>query len=184
MPGARYTQLAERAADRFGYVTRDDARDLGVPMDTLSKLAARGQLEHVGHGVYRVSLIPPSPLGPYMEATLWPYGVPGVISHESALSLYEMSDVSPNRIHLTVPPEYRTHRAIPDLYVLHRERLTLDQLSSFEGIPIVTAATAARQCLAQHLRRSLLEQAVDAGVEHGWLRRHEAAALRREIAER
>ena len=81
-----------------------------------------------------------------------------------------MSDVNPAKIHVTVPASYRTHRVIPSLYVLHREGLAAVDQASFEGIPVVSAAKAVRQAHEQHLRRSLLEQAIDDGVQSGWLR--------------
>jgi predicted transcriptional regulator of viral defense system len=180
MPGSRFIQLAERAADTFGYLTAEDSHDLGVPVGTLNALSRRGQLERVGHGIYRVPLIPPSRLDQYMLATLWPDGR-GMISHESALNLYEVSDVNPDRIHVTVPSGYRTHRTVPDLYVLHRETVPDTDVTSFEGIAVVTLAQAIRQLHAQHLRPSLLTQAIDEGLRDGWLRTREAKALRDEI---
>lgn len=180
MPGVRYKQLAERAADSFGYLTGADARALGVPLGTLNALSRRGQLERVAHGVYRVPLIPPSSLDQYMLATLWPDGR-GRISHESALDLYGMSDVNPAKIHVTVPVGYRTHREIPALYVLHWEDLVPGDQDSFEGIAVVSAAKAVRQAHEQHLRRSLLEQAIADGERHGWLRRREADRLRADV---
>jgi Transcriptional regulator, AbiEi antitoxin len=50
--------LAETAADRFGLVTIDDAREDGYEPKTLVKLAGRGQLERVSRGVYRVPFMP------------------------------------------------------------------------------------------------------------------------------
>ena len=44
MPGVRYSQLAQWAAETFGYVTADDARALGIPVGTLNALSRRGQL--------------------------------------------------------------------------------------------------------------------------------------------
>ncbi len=38
-----------------------------------------------------------------MEATLWPRGAHGALSHETALDLYGLSDVNPAKIHITVP---------------------------------------------------------------------------------
>ncbi len=180
MPGARYSQLAERAAESFGYLTGEDARELGMSMGTLNALARRGQLERVGHGIYRVPLIPPSRLDQYMLATLWPDGR-GHISGESALDLYGMSDVNPAKIYITVPAGYRTHREIPSLYVIHHEDLPARDRSSFEGIPVVSPAKAIRQASEQHVRPSLLAQAIDDGVRHGWLRRREAAELRADV---
>lgn len=180
MPGVRYSQLAEWAAENFGYVTAKDARELGIPMGTLNALSRRGQLEHVGHGIYRVPLIPQGRLDQYKLATLWPDGR-GQISHESALELYGISDVNPDKINVTVPTAYRTHRELPRLYVLHRENLPPRERGSFEGIPVVSAAKAIRQLAERHVRPSLLRQAIDEGVEGGWLRRSEAAELRTEI---
>lgn len=180
MPGIRYKQLAERAAETFGYVTGEDARALGVPMGTLNALSRRGQIDRVDRGIYRVPLIPPSRLDQYMLATLWP-DRRGMISHESALDLYEVSDVNPAKIHVTVPVGYRTHRAIPSHYVLHRENVAPADQQSFEGVPIVSAATAIRQAHAQHARHSLLEQAIDGGLRNGWLTSRDANSLRTEI---
>jgi len=183
MPGVRYTQLAHRAAETFGYLTAEDARELGIPVGTLNALSRRGQLERVGHGIYRVPLIPPGRLDQYKLATLWPDGR-GYISHESALELYGISDVSPEKIHVTVPTGYRTHRDPPDLYVLHREDLPAGDQASFEGIAVVSAAKAIGQLAARHVRRSLLTQAIDEAVQSGWLRRSEARQLQTEITGR
>ncbi len=180
MPGVRYSQLAERAVDSFGYLTADDARELGIPVGTLNALSRRGQLERVGHGIYRVPLIPPSRLDQYKLATLWPDGR-GHISHESALELYAVGDLNPDKIHLTVPTAYRTHREPPALYVVHREDLAARDRASFEGIAVVSAAKAIRQLAERHVRPSLLTQAIDEAIEGGWLRRSEAAALRAQI---
>lgn len=180
MPGVRYSQLADWAAETFGYVTADDARELGIPVGTLNALSRRGQLERVAHGIYRVPLIPPSRLDQYKLATLWPDGR-GHISHESALELYGISDVNPDKLHITVPTAYRTHRKLPDLYVLHREDLKAPERGSFEGIPVASAAKAIRQLAEQHIRPSLLAQAIDEAVDAGWLHRREGEQLRGNI---
>jgi len=183
MPGVRYKQLAERAAENYGYLTGEDARQLGVPMGTLNALARRGQLDRVEHGIYRVPLIPPTRLDQYMLATLWPDGR-GLISHESALDLYGISDVNPAKLHVTVPMAYRTHRTIPAPYVLHHEDVAEVDRGRVEGIGVVSAAKAIRQAHEQHLRRSLVEQAIDDAEREGWLRRRQASQLRGELLSR
>ena len=180
MPGSRYKQLAERAAENHGYLTGADARELGVPMGTLNALARRGQLDRVVHGIYRVPLVPAGRLDQYMLATMWPDGR-GVISHESALDLYEISDVNPTKLHVTVPASYRTHREVPALYVLHREDLAEADRGGVDGIAVVSVAKAIRQVHEQHLRTSLVAQAIDEAERDGWLRRRQAGELRREL---
>lgn len=182
MPGIRYRQLAERAVENHGYLTGADARELTVPMGTLNALARRGQLDRVGHGIYRLPLMPPGRLDQYMLGTLWPDGR-GLISGESALDLYGVSDVNPAKLHITVPMSYRTHRELPALYVLHREDVADADRTIVEGIAVVTVAKAIRQAHEHHLRRSLVEQAIDDAEREGWIRRRQADDLRRELLE-
>jgi predicted transcriptional regulator of viral defense system len=180
MPGVRYKQLAARAAHNYGYLTGEDARELGVPIGTLNALARRGQLDRVERGIYRVPLIPPSRLDQYLLATLWPAGR-GLISHESALDLYSISDANPAKLHVSVPKEYRTHRKIPALYVLHHEDIADQDRASFEGIPTVSVAKAIRQAHEQHLRHSLIGQAIDDAEREGWIPRRQARRLRTDL---
>ncbi len=180
MPGLRYKQLAQRAAENYGYLTGSDARELGVPMGTLNALARRGELDRITRGIYRVPLIPPSRLDQYMLATLWP-DRRGLISHESALDLYGLSDVNPSKLHITVPLSYRTHRSIPSLYVLHNEDVADVDRGSVDGVAVVSVEKAIRQAHEQHLRASLVRQAIDDAEREGWLRRPRADELRGEL---
>ncbi len=103
MPTRRFSELAETAADQFGLVTIDDAREVGYEPKTLVKLAGRGQLERVSRGVYRVPFVPGGAMQAYMAAALWPQGVQGVLTHDTALDLWDVGDVNPAKIHITVP---------------------------------------------------------------------------------
>jgi len=46
--------LRDIAIDQHGFVTTAQALDAGVTNDQLSKMVARGRLDRVAHGVYRV----------------------------------------------------------------------------------------------------------------------------------
>ena len=37
----------------------------------------------------------------------------GVLSHDTALDLYELCDINPARIHITIPTAYRLPKAVP-----------------------------------------------------------------------
>lgn len=173
--------MVERAADQHGYVTQDDARELGVPAMTLVRMGQRGQLERVATGLYRVPLLPPSEWGSYMEAVLWPRGTRGVISHESALELFDLSDVNPAKIHITVPRHHRVRREVPSVYVVHRQDLSPDEVTVHEGIPVVTPERAIRELHEAHLGRRLIAQAIDDGERKGLLTRRASARLRDEL---
>ena len=108
MPRTRMDELYALAEEHDGLLTSRDARRLGVKDSVLARLTGRGRLERASRGVYRIALYPTSRLGQYREAILWaqaghhgPERIP--LSHETALSLYNISDVNPSLIHLTVP---------------------------------------------------------------------------------
>lgn len=185
MPGRVFTELAEIAGEQYGYVTTDDARAHGIAPINLSRMAQRRVLERRATGVYRLPLMPTGPLDAYVEASLWPQrGVRGVLSHETALALYELSDVNPTKIHLTLPTGYRVRRHVPAAYRLHYEDLDPKAVTLFEGIPIVAPAHAIRQAAAAHLGSALVAQAIDHGERNGRLTRREMAQLRREFGVR
>jgi predicted transcriptional regulator of viral defense system len=181
MPTRRFAELAELAADQFGLVTLQDAERVGYEPGTLVKLAARGQLERISRGLYRVPFLAGGEMAAYMAATLWPQGVRGVLTHETALDLWNVSDVNPAKIHVAVPRAHRPQRAAPSAYVIHREDLDPTEVSAIEGVPVVRLACAIRQCAAAHLGGDLLEQALRHGHARGLLSADEHYQLRREL---
>jgi predicted transcriptional regulator of viral defense system len=177
MPTDRFNELAELAADRFGFVTLADTRAVGYRDSSVAEMARRGRLERVSQGVYRIPFMPGGQLAPYMEAALWPVGVQGALSHETALDLWEVSDVNPAKIHITVPSAHRTQREVPASYVVHRENLDAGEVSEIEGVPVVTLERAIRDCAADGVGLDLIEQAVRNGRDRGLLTADQAAAL-------
>jgi predicted transcriptional regulator of viral defense system len=181
MPTDRFAELAELAADQHGSFTLADARAVGYADNTVAQMARRGRLERVSQGVYRIPFLPPGPLAGYMEAALWPVGARGVLSHATALDLWDVSDVNPGKIHITVPQEHRPQRRIPKAYVVHREDLSEADVTAIEGIPVVTLERAIRECVADHLGLDLIEQAVRQGRERGLLSSAEADLLTEDL---
>jgi predicted transcriptional regulator of viral defense system len=179
IPGALYNRLADLAAENYGYLTTEQVEGAGIDPHRLLELARRGQLEHRARALYRLPLIPPTPLDPYREATLWPRGSEGVISHATALDLYSLGDANPAKIHLTVPRAHRPRREIPRRYVLHHEDLTPEEVRLFEGIPAVTPGKAIRQ--SRRLGPELLRGVIEDGLRRGLLRPREAEDLRGEL---
>lgn len=180
MPGALYNRLAELAADNYGYLTTGEVEKAGIDPHRLLELARRGQLERRARALYRLPLIPPTPLDAYREATLWPQETEGVISHATALDLYGLGDANPAKIHLVLPRAHRPRREIPRQYVLHHEDLAPTEVRLYEGIPAVTPAKAIRQ--SRQLGPELLRGAIEDGVRRGLLRSAEAEELRGELA--
>lgn len=181
MSGAAYNAIYEIAEEQNGYVTTPQAAGVKVRKGTLAKMAERGVLERVSWGVYRLRHFPSSPLDQYVEASLWPLSTRGVVSHESALGIYGLSDVSPTRIHLTVPKRFRIRRRLPAGLVVHRADLGPADSQMHEGVPVTTPERTIRDCHAAHLGPALVRQAIRDGRRTGHLRASQADRLEREL---
>lgn len=147
----------------------------------LVMMTKRGTLERVSRGVYRLIDFPAQPLAQYMQATLWPYGRRGVLSHETALSLWELSDVDPAKVHITIPADFRVQRVIPAYLVVHRDNLSSDDVTRLEGMPITTPSRTIHDCIRTHLGPALVSQAIDEARRGGLLDAATATDLSREL---
>jgi predicted transcriptional regulator of viral defense system len=183
MPGRVYSTLLELATDKYGYVSTNDARHLGISPRRLKLLAERGSLSRISRGVYRFppEVVPVTPLDQYMEATLWP-NERGVLSHETALAAYGLSDVNPSTLHVTVPRGYRVRRKdVPSVYRFHNADLADADVTQLEGIPIATPQRAIRDAYEADVGPALIAQAIDDGQRVGLLSRLTGDALRDEL---
>jgi predicted transcriptional regulator of viral defense system len=148
---------------------------------TLVMMTKRGALVRASRGVYRLVDFPVQPLALYMEATLWPYERPGVLSHATALSLYKLSDANPAKVHVTVPADFRVQRKIPDYLVVHRGDLSRQDLTRLEGMPITTPARTIRDCIGANLGPALITPALTEARRAGVLGATVASGLEREL---
>src|SRR5208282_92454 len=98
--------------------------------------------------------------------------VEGVYSHHTALSLYDLSDLNPAKLHMTVPTDFRRNSDIPGILVLHYADLPDSDVRTARGfkftrplrtiLDLIEAGTVERNFIRQALR-----QAVDRGLITG-----------------
>jgi len=169
MPSQTFDIVLELAMDQYGYITTDDARARGIDPHNLRNLAHRGDAERIAHGLYRLNAVPHTGHEQLMEATLWPRGH-GVISHDTALDLWDLCDVNPAKVHVTVPHPTRIRRHIPPAFVVHRRHLDSTDITRLEGIPVVTVRRAILDGIERHLGGHLIDQAIDTARSTGALR--------------
>jgi predicted transcriptional regulator of viral defense system len=103
------------------------------------------------------------------------------ISHQSALALRELSDVSPSAIHITVPDDFRIRRDVPAHLVVHRASLTDDEVTLFEGLLCTSVARTIEDCHRAHVGPALLRQALEDAEREGFLNPAEAVDLRERV---
>jgi hypothetical protein len=104
-----------------------------------------------------------------------------VVTHASALELYELSDAHPRQIHITVPRAHRIRRQVPAAFRIHHEDLHPEDIGRFEGIPVVHPVRAILQADQANLGPALLAQAIDHGEQNGRLNLKQAQRLRKEL---
>lgn len=160
MAGRIQRALWEIAVEQYGYVSTQDARELGIDTVELRKLAAREQLRHVTYGVYRFPQIPVTERDHYMLAVLWTGSREAALSHDTALAVHELCDINPDRIHLAVPAASRIRRRGGEFYVLHRADLPESDVDWWEGIKTVPPRTAIAQGIDSGVPSALLRQAL------------------------
>ena len=158
-------QILEIAGNQHGYITTRQATEAGIPPVELRKLAQRGRLNHPAHGVYRVTAFPHRANDELMEAALWADGR-GVISHESALLLWDLADVNPRLIHVTVPPPYRPRKQGGVLYRIWTRDLDTSEIDEVDGVPTVTPERAILDSARRGLQHRFIEQAILTARNH------------------
>lgn len=181
-----YDTVHELALEQHGIFTAEQAKKIGVNPKSLVAMAARGRrLERVAFGLYRDLGAPETRWTEYMKAALWPQGVVGVLSHETALGLMNLSDANPALIHVTVPKQHRVRRRQPPAgVVLHHADIPDADVGSVEGLPVTTAARTIRDCAEAKVGPALLRQALEDATLEGWLTPDDAEALRSELENR
>ncbi len=176
------------ADDHDGLISTVDARNAGLSPKTLVKMADRGRLERLHRGVYRLALYPVRSDGwaKLHRALAWSkssHGPDAVISHESALALFGLSDVLPKRVHITVPSKTRfQRRVIPPSIVVHRADLTSDEITVYQGVRTTTPQRSILDVYASG-RGDFAWQAIDDARSQGFITTASARRLSKQLKE-
>jgi predicted transcriptional regulator of viral defense system len=185
-------RLFEFAVSQGGFFTSPQARKAGYPKQLQYYHAKRGNWVREDRGIYRLREWPRSSFEDLVRWTLWSGGV-GVISHQSAMAVHDISDLMPARIHLTVPKGFR--KRAPQGIVLHRADLPVHESEQREGFrvttPLRTLMDAARvavdverlsDAVRDAIRKGLLsDQDIEDAIEV--LQDEAAARLRQALGE-
>jgi predicted transcriptional regulator of viral defense system len=172
-----HQQLYEIAEQQAGYFTAAQAQAVGFSRPLLSYYTKAGRFDRVRQGIYRLVQFPGSPYEDLFVAWLRT-GPDSVISHESALAVYELSDVLPGEAHVIVP---RTASRRRKGIRLHTNRLETDEVTQRAGLPITAVARTIADVIASGLAQEQVGQAVQEALRRGLTTRESllAQAVRR-----
>lgn len=162
-----WNRLFETAASQSGYFTTPQAADAGFSTHLLYKHIRAGRITRAQRAIYRLVHFPADAHEEFVTAWLWSQQA-GVISHESALALHDLSDVLPSRIHLTVPAMWRERRfRVPSGVVLHYSDVSPRDRTWFGAVPTTNALRTLVDCAHDSLSPDLIRQAAQQAVRRG-----------------
>lgn len=136
-------RLFELASGQAGYFTAVQARGLGYSARSLVHHVAAGHFERVGRAFYRLVGVPVGPNEDIVAAWLRFAPRRGVVSHDTAMVLYELAPSRSHEIHLTLPRERRPRNAQATAAIkLHTttEPLHQDEVANRFGVQVTSPA--------------------------------------------
>jgi len=180
------------AEAQSGFFTTKQAKAAGFAEKTHSYHVQAGNWIREYRGIYRLADFPAVERPDLVLWYLWSRGrddVPqGVYSHETALSLYELSDANPSKLHMTVPMSFRRNSEIPSVLVLHRATVPNEDTQEMFGVRCTTPLRTITDLVTEgKTDKALLKQAIREGLARGLITRSDLegenvqAEVRREL---
>ena len=124
-------------------------------------------------GIYRLVHFPAGEHEDLIAAWLWSDQA-GVISHQTALALHDLSDALPSKVHLTLPQAWRRRRLrVPPGVVLHHANVPPDDLAWFGAAPTTNPRRTLNDCAREALAPDLLRHAAQQAIRRGLVARAE-----------
>ena len=179
-------RLYEIAETQAGFFTTKQAKAAGYAENTHPYHVRVGNWIREHRGIYRLANFPQNGRPDLMLWWLWSKnrdGVSqGVYSHETALSLHDLTDLMPARLHMTVPKSFRRNSGIPRQLVLHYAEVPDRDTEVLHGV-----------CVTRPLRTivdlfhdgvvpvSTLRKALREGLHRGVIRRSEVSATQQKL---
>lgn len=182
-PQERRTQrLFEIADGQAGYFTAKQAGDVGYNYRLQHYHRERGHWKQVGHGLFRLVQYPEGNNEDLARLSLWSRNRKGepqaVASHETALRLHGLSDLMPEKVHLSVPKGFR--KQSPKGVVLHKTDIPEADAEDLNGFRVTTPLrTILDVARSREISPEHLESAVREAVARGLVRRK---TLREELS--
>jgi predicted transcriptional regulator of viral defense system len=158
-----YNCLFEIAEDQAGYFSSSQAVERGFSWERLSNSVKSGKFRRVSSGIYRFQQYPESRFEDLFIALL-KTGKNSVLSHVTALSVYQLSDALPGEIHVTIPRTASRRR--PGIK-FHTKSIGQNEITLYEGLRITTVERTIIDLFESGFDPGQLRQAVDQALERG-----------------
>jgi predicted transcriptional regulator of viral defense system len=171
-----YKEAARRlygiAQSQQGFFTTKQATRAGFAEKTHVYHVKVGNWIREHRGIYRLADFHTAERPDLILWYLWSQNrqevLEGTYSHETALSLHELSDIMPSKLHMTVPRHFRRNSRIPEVLVLHRADLSESDIEQMQGVRVTRPLRTVLDLLQTgHVDRNLIRQAIDEAMRRG-----------------
>ena len=164
--------LFEIAEAQEGLFTAKQAESAGFSKKNHSYHVDVGNWTREHRGIFRLAHFPRSEYEQYVLWALWSCNrqekIEGIYSHETALSFYELSDLNPAKLHMTVPTAFRRGAKTPKILVLHRGNLAPSDYKTVRGFKVVKPLRAIQDLYLENtVQIDFLRQAFNEALKRG-----------------
>jgi predicted transcriptional regulator of viral defense system len=171
-------RLFEVAGAHEGFFTAKQAKAAGFAENTHPYHVHVGNWIREHRGIYRLALFPHAEHPDLVKWALWSRNrnevTEGVYSHQTALSLYELSDLNPAKLHMTVPTRFRRNSEVPGILVLHYADLSDEDVQESQGFKYTRPLRTILDLIAADtVERVFLRQALGQAIDRGLITRQQ-----------
>ena len=175
-------KLFEIAEHQQGYFTSKQALAAGYYRRAAHFYAKTGEWLREKRGIYRLAKFPIADRPDLVIWSLWSAdrngNIQGVYSYQTALSLYDITDTNPAKIHMTVPRSFRKGTSLPKILTLHRAEIPESDISRFQGYRATSPARTIRDMLeAGTMQPQDIKAGLRQAVEKGLITGEEAVKI-------
>lgn len=158
-------QLYQIAEDQAGYFSLTQAREIGLRRNQIYRELKRGKFENANWGIHRFVQFPASRFEEVHIAVL-SAGQHAVVAFQTALYVYDLSDIIPDEIHLILPPTSSRRRTG---IRVHTTQLNPKDITHFEGFPITTVDRTIVDCAFAHVDDEQIRIAIFQSLRRGMI---------------
>lgn len=165
-------KLFEVVEAQEGLFTAKQAEAAGFDKKNHSYHVRVGNWIREHRGIYRLAHFPRSSYEQYVLWSLWSRNreeePEGVYSGQTALSIHDLSDLMPAKLHMTVPKSFRRNSRIPKVLVLHVRDMAAAEWETMRGFRVQRPLAAIVDLMnSQEVSEDFLRQALQEAVKRG-----------------
>ena len=181
-------RLYEIAEAQQGFFTTKQAKAAGFAENTHPYHVQAGNWIREHRGIYRLASFPRGERPDLMLWSLWSRNraeaAQGVYSYQTALSLHDLSDVMPAKLHMTVPKDFRRNSEIPRVLALYFADVPQSDIGVVHGVRVTKPMRTILDLIeSAEVPLATLRQALREGLRRGLIRRSEIAEVRKHFAD-